>query len=502
MSKLTQRAGAVEGEPRMPWGRPKHELLLLVLVAVAALTPIYAVSAQDVSRLCLTRSLLEGRVTISPCVGHAFDQARFAGRAYSDKAPGMSVLALPVAETVGLPAPSRWRPGRDLRVWIVRVLTSGLAFLFLAFAVGRVSEGLFPHTGGVALVAFALGTIVEALAATTISHVTAGAFCFAAFLLAWRKRPVVAGLLGGVALIVEYQTGIVVAVLAVYVGFTHRRSLLRYAAGVVPGVLLLGAYDWVAFGSPLHLSYRYVANKYAAEQSQGLFGISVPGWHSIMQVLVGDRGLLLVCPIALVALFGLGLLARRHRAEAATCVVIFLGFLGLSFGYFLPYGGVSPGPRFLVPALPFLAVGLGPAFARFPVISGVLAVPSLIASTTLTLTWALEGYAGYRQTVWGELARLLTGSGSRLSHDLASNLTTIAGAGRAEGALLVAGCTLAAFAVALDSLRGLPRGPRESRVIRSRAIGGSGAVLVDHRQPDGSIAFRKVFRYLIGTARR
>jgi hypothetical protein len=458
VSKLTERAGALgEGAARMPWRRPKHELLLLVLVGVAALTPIYAVSAQDVSRLCLTRALLEGRLTISPCVGHAFDQARFAGRTYSDKAPGMSVLALPVAEAVGLPTPSRWGQAHHLRLWAVRVLTSGLAFLFLAFAVGRVSEGLFPHTGAVALVTFALGTIVGALAATTMSHVTAGAFCFAAFLLAWGRRPVLAGLLGGLALSVEYQTGIVVVVLAAYLGFTDRRSLLRYAAGVAPGVLLLGLYDRLAFGSPFHLSYRYVANKYAAEQSRGLFGISVPGRHSIVQVLVGDRGLLIVSPVALVALIGLGLLARRHRAEAAACVAIFLGFLVLSFGYFLPYGGVSPGPRFLVPALPFLAVGLGPAFARFPVISAVLAAPSLVASTTLALTWALEGYAGYRQSVWGELARRVTDSGSRLSLDIAGNVISIAGAGRTEGALLVVGCTLAAFAVALDSLGEIAR---------------------------------------------
>ncbi|HEX4526161.1 MAG TPA: hypothetical protein VH108_05410 [Gaiellaceae bacterium] len=370
----------------------------------------------------------------------------------------MSVLALPVAEAIGLPAPSRWRPGRDLRVWIVRVLTSGLSFVFLAFAVGRVSEGLSSRTGGIALVTFALGTITGALAATTFGHVTAGAFCFAAFLLAWRGWPALAGLLGGLAVSVEYQTGIVVAVLAVYLGFTHRGSVARYAIGVVPGVLLLGAYDRAAFGSPFHLSYRYVANKYAAEQSQGLFGISIPRWHSIVQVLVGDRGLLIVSPIAVVALIGLTLLAREHRAEAIACAAIFLGFLVLSVGYFLPYGGVSPGPRFLVPSLPFLAVGLGPVFARLPGISTVLALSSLIASTTLTLTWAFEGYGGYRQTVWGELARLVDASGSHLSRDLSSNLVTITGVGRPGGAMLVAGCTLAAFAVALASLGRFGRG--------------------------------------------
>ena len=427
-------------------------MLLLLLVAVAALTPIYLVSAQDVSRLCLTRAVVEGRLTISPCVGHAFDRAQFGGRVYSDKAPGMSILAVPAAEVVNLPTASRWRTGRDLRVWGVRVLTSGLAFVLLAFAVARISEGLFPRTGGIVLVTFALGTIEGALAATTFGHVAAGALCFGSFLLAWQRRHVLAGLLGGLALIVEYQTAIAVAVLALYAARTGWRAPLQYAAAVVPGCLLLALYDWTAFGSPSHLSYRYIANKYAVEQSQGLFGISAPRWHSTAQVLFGDRGLLLVSPVVIVAVVGLALLARDHLAEAAACATIFFSFLLLSVGYFLPYGGVSPGPRFLVPAIPFLALGLGPAFSRLPVFSTLLAVPSLVASTALTMTWASEGYIGYRQSVWGELARLVTGSGSRLSRNLASNFATTLGLSRSGSALLVGACTLAAFVISLTSL--------------------------------------------------
>ena len=135
---------------------------------------------------------------------------------------------------------------------------------------------------------------------------------------------------------------------------------MRFAAGALPGLLGLGLYDWAAFGSPLHVSYRYVANGYAHAQAQGLFGISWPRWHSVELVLVGDRGLLIASPVLVLAAAGLPLFARRHRREAAVCAAVTVCFLLLEFGYFLPYGGVSPGPRFLIPALPFLALGTPP----------------------------------------------------------------------------------------------------------------------------------------------
>ena len=43
----------------LPWARPRRETLLLVLVAIVALSPLYPVNdGQDVSRLCLSRALV------------------------------------------------------------------------------------------------------------------------------------------------------------------------------------------------------------------------------------------------------------------------------------------------------------------------------------------------------------------------------------------------------------------------------------------------------------
>ena len=152
------------------------------------------------------------------------------------------------------------------------------------------------------------------------------------------------------------------------------RSLGRYALGLVPGLLLLGAYDWAAFGAPWHLSYRYLDNEYAARQSAGFFGIHVPQAHSAWLV-VGASGVPRHLPDRGRMRLGLVLLGRRYRAEAILCSAVALVFFLIDSGYFAPYGGLSPGPRFFVPALPFLALGLGPAFAaRFKLVLALAAV--------------------------------------------------------------------------------------------------------------------------------
>ena len=431
-----------------PWRRPKRERVVLLLIALATLTPVYVVSSQDLSRLCLTRAILAGRLTISPCVLKGLDRARYHGGIYSDKAPGISFLAVPAATITRLPASSAWRFARDFHVWSVRVLTSGIAFLAVVFILGRVSEGIATGSGGPVAVSFALGTLAGGLAATTFDQVTAAALGFGAFALAWRGRPGRAGLLAGLAVTVEYQAALITAAVAVYVLLSRRGRPSRYLLGIVPGALALALYDWAAFGSPLHLSYGYVANIYTQRQHAGFFGISWPHWHTVETVLLGDRGLLVASPVVLVASVGLVLLARRHRWEAATCAMVTLCYLTLEFCYFLPYGGVSPGPRFLIPALPFLALGLAPVVRRFRTLSAAFALLSVLASTALSLTWSWGSTLGYRQTVWGELVRALTRAHSRLRYDLASNVFTWAGLSPTVCAIAIACCACLAFATA------------------------------------------------------
>jgi hypothetical protein len=435
----------------LAWRAPRHELLLLALVAVAALSVVYPIGAQDVSRLCLTRAAAHGHLSADTCLAGAVDVASYGAHRYSDKAPGVSILAVPVAEAVGLRDPARWHHSGDLRVWAARAAVGGVALLLCAFLVGRVSEGLVPGTGGPALVAFALGTPAAALALADFAHVPAAALAFAAFVLAWRRRPLSAGLVAGAAVLVEYEAGLVALVLAGYVLLTGRRPLGRYLLGVAPAGLALAAYDWAAFGSPFHLSYRYVADTFAADQAAGFFGIHAPSWRATRLVLVGDQGLVFDAPFLLAAGAGLFFLWRSRRAEAAVCTIVVLAFLALNCGYFDPYGGDSPGPRFVTPALPFLMLGLPFALARFRAAGAALIAASVIASTAIALTWpaAVNASERYHGTVWRRLFGLLRHGGGDPSAVWAQkNLLSWTGLQPLGAAVVVTAAAIAATVLA------------------------------------------------------
>src|SRR5579872_4813315 len=129
---------SLRGQQSCPWGRPRHEIVLLVLVAAAALSIVQPFGAQDTSRLCLTRAVVHGHLSGGACLLSGVDRASYGGRLYSDKAPGLSFLAVPAVVLVQLPSPSAWVRSGDLRLWVVRVLSVGLAFVACVFLLGRV----------------------------------------------------------------------------------------------------------------------------------------------------------------------------------------------------------------------------------------------------------------------------------------------------------------------------------------------------------------------------
>jgi hypothetical protein len=423
----------------------RTHLFVVLLVGLSMLTIINPVNVQDVTRIGLTRQLAEHRVLdIDPYRRQTIDRAFRSGHWYSDKAPGVSLLAVPTVETLrGLDKVTGADDARPYWVrvghlWLTRLLTGGIGLLLATFLLMRLADGRRAGYGPAVAITFALGTIAGPLGPTTFGHDLAGGLAFAAFVTAvgvnpGTRRLAAAGALAGAAALTEYQAGLIAVILVAFVALRHGlRSLAPFIAGAAPFALGLGAYNAAAFGSPLHLSYKYVSNKYTERQHEGFFGIGAPTAHGAWYVFLDGKGILLTSPVLVMAAVGLVQLWRSgRRTEAGVCIAVTVAFLFAAIGYFDPYGGLSPGPRFFAPALPFLAVGLIDAYHRWPLATGLLALWSISWTLYDHVAWALNTSIRLTQfqpnTIFARLPVIGTGLGYHLTFVCAA-LTTLYGA--------------------------------------------------------------------------
>jgi hypothetical protein len=333
------------------------------------------------------------------------DRAERDGRYYSDKAPGMAFLALPVVMSARpllarrsggevCAGPDCWfqpngraNPYYNALYYLSTVLTSVAltaagVVLFRSFAIA-----LYQDRGAATFAALALafGTPLGAWATTFFEHAAAASWLFAGLVAAhWAgrqpadsPRAVTAGVLVaaplGFALVTSYLTAVPVLLVAAYalLGAWHkpRRWILTAAlAATATGALVVApllAYNWAAFGSPFSVGYGHVDG--FEGMKEGLFGISWPTLTALRGVTIDQyRGLLWVAPI--VILYPLGLVAMlrepRHRALGALSAAVAVYYLLVNSGYAYWDGGYSLGPRHMVPVLPFLMLAIASLWVK------------------------------------------------------------------------------------------------------------------------------------------
>lgn len=177
-----------------------------------------------------------------------------------------------------------------------------------------------------------------------------------------------------------------------------RRKIARLAEFGLPLLLLLTLNQWLnsqRSGSWLSLGYNP-----SAEFTQD------PG--SVLTALLGNlvspgRGILLFFPLSLLSPWGFGQLRRRNRWFAAALAAC-LASLFLVYGAWKEWGaGISWGPRFLIPMLPYLALLAFLGYDRFhksapalrlALFGLLLAAGGLVALQGLLFNF-LDFYAGF-----------------------------------------------------------------------------------------------------------
>ena len=294
-------------------------------------------SYNEDARIDMVLSIVDrGVVNIDPYHLNTGDEDKFKGHFYSNKAPGQSLVGVPVyaafklATSLGpirslvddMERSSAWhgalndaaclqpvpgdycrfvtRPKLDFAMlqYLEAVLTvaipSTLMLLLFFWFLGFFSESLFNRT--ILTGALGLGTMVFPYSQLFFSHVPAAALDLAGFVLvfcvirglggdarvpSWiRTNPALAitlaGLSLGLSIVFEYPATIVVVLVGLYALLQMPRRLVALLiAGAIPPVLVVMAYNFSAFHNPFTTGYGCNEVKFKGE-CQGIAGFTWP----------------------------------------------------------------------------------------------------------------------------------------------------------------------------------------------------------------------------------
>ena len=214
------------------------------------------------------------------------------------------------------------------------------------------------------------------------------------------------GLCAGYAAITNYIIAVVVIFLGLYVFLAVRskNGWLWFGLGLLGPFLLICVYNIACFGTPFTTNYRH-QNPFFISGTNTFLGVFIlPRWDVLLAILFSPfRGLFFSSPVLLIGLWGLVWLFRNKNFRAeAWLLIVALGFFVLFNISFNGWdGGDTAVPRYLGPAVPFLALPIVFGFIRFFKTSCALAIIS-IAIMLLTTAVDPEAPIGTR-----DIARIL-----------------------------------------------------------------------------------------------
>jgi MFS family permease len=324
------------------------------------------------------------------------------------------------------------RRGLDVKFGLVGLITmvfcmaplTALSVVVMFRVLGGTGLSNRVALGGAFLYAF--GTPIFFRTAFLNQNLAVGVFGFLAFALLWdagrrsrfsvQVRYMVAGFLGGLALLCDYSGGMMLALCGLYAVARARdkaswpvafRTSAWYILGAIGPILVLWFYQWAAFGTPFYPPQHHMP---PVEWSDlGYQGVTKPNQDLFWVLLLDSRfGLFVTAPILVLALFAPWLNAKKMSIvpwrETAFVFAIAAAFILFFSGVQYTQLQYITGIRYLVPIIPFLFLLTAAVLVHLPRV-----VTYFVAFIGIAMNWAFAMARPHEQdvSVFGSIKRVL-----------------------------------------------------------------------------------------------
>src|SRR6266536_2121777 len=385
----------------------------------AVFTGVYLASAQgvmehldDVSMLAVADAILE-RHTVSVSANTPASREGRDGRHYSETGLGLSLLALPLdyaghALEFLDPVPKMQAPSgipiAGARIYVVSfagplAMAAAVALLFLLAR----ALAFEPVPALAAAASLGLGTFAWHYARTFMTEspsllaLLAGVYAMLRMTRGdGRRWAALSGAACGIAVLLRPANAIALPTIGLWLAWhlvsdisTQRerlKALVSWASPIAVCLLVIADYNYVRFGSVFETGFGIEALAFTTPLSTGLTGLLIsPG-----------KSLFIYAPIVLAGVAGLWPLAADRRRFAVVCVLLVASYVVFYAKWYMWWGGGTWGPRFLVPILPYVTIGVA-AHMKMPVARRTYIALGLLAtiSVCIQLASVLVPYVPY-----------------------------------------------------------------------------------------------------------
>lgn len=388
---------------RTPLTMPRPLIIVFGLVLLAGLV-VQPYRAQQASRFALTAALVEHQSVVLDHYSNVLgiDRAVRDGHIYSDKAPGQPFLAVPaywVARAAGAAPGDVYERDHNLRLWWLTLWSATIPGVLLLWAMANNSGADDKTTGWVAATLVFFGSLLLPFSSLLFGHVLSAVLLFAMYTKlkpdGRRSELLLAGLLGGLAVLVEYTAVLGVVVLLVAALARYRRRVVWVLLGGIPAIVALAAYNRHAFGSPTTLSYQFSAFNDVTDVARPVSEIFAGRvGMNLIDLFLEGRGLLVATPILVAGVTGSVVALRKDVWRHGIAIAMFTVFCAIPILWSTPWGGDSPGPRYIAPAIPFLVAGIPVALQHWRRLTWAAGGISILTMFVATITDPLVGATG------------------------------------------------------------------------------------------------------------